>query len=152
MGRSSGPIAAQSCQPSPAPTLVQYVLDTCTYFWLVDDQTKLSTAALAALGDANNSLHISAISVTEIHRLARKGKIAIRSPNGLEDWFQKGLTQHGVICEPITLAIAHTAEILPPIHNDPADRFILATAKVLHGRILSPDTIMPKYPGIRTEW
>jgi PIN domain nuclease of toxin-antitoxin system len=40
-------------------------------------------------------------------------------------WFQKGLTQHGVICEPITPAIAHAAEMLPPTHNDPADRFIL---------------------------
>ncbi|MBE7503050.1 MAG: type II toxin-antitoxin system VapC family toxin [Verrucomicrobiales bacterium] len=123
---------------------MKYVLDTCSYFWLVDDQTKLSAAALSAIGDANNSLHLSAITVTEIHRLVRRGKIAIHAPNGLEDWFQKGLTQHGVICEPITLAIAHAAEMLPPLHNDPADRFILATAKVLGGRILSPDTIMPK--------
>jgi PIN domain nuclease of toxin-antitoxin system len=127
-------------------------LDTCSYFWLVDDQAKLSAAALSAISDANNSLHLSAITVTEIHRLLRKGKIAIHAPNGLDDWFQKGLTQHGVICEPITLAIAHAAEMLPAIHNDPADRFILATAKVLGGRILSPDTMMPKYPGITTEW
>ena len=131
---------------------MRYVLDTCSYFWLVDDQAKLSTAALSAIGDANNSLHLSAITVTEIHRLVRKGKISIYAPNGLEDWFQKGLTQHGVTCEPITLAIAHAAEMLPAIHNDPADRFILATAKVLGGRILSPDTIMPKYPGLTTEW
>lgn len=147
------------------------------------------------MGDANNSLHLSAITVTEIHRLARKGKISIHTPNGLEEWFHKGLpmnppkdwgktkmvpflcppqifgcfpfvvqgfkarngfrgnlTQHRVTCEPITLAIAHAAEVLPAIHNDPADRFILATAKVLGGRILSPDRIMPKYPGIATEW
>ena len=131
---------------------MKYVLDTCTYFWLVDDQTKLSAPALAAMGDANNSLHLSVISVTEIHRLVRKGRISIHAPNGLEDWFHKGLTQHRVTCEPITLAIAHAAEMLPAIHNDPADRFILATAKVLGGRILSPDTILPKYPGITTEW
>lgn len=131
---------------------MKYLLDTCTYFWLVDDQTKLSATALAAMGDANNSLHLSAITVTEIHRLVRKGKISIHAPNGLEEWFQKGLTQHRVTCEPITLAIAHAAEMLPTIHNDPADRFILATANILGGRILSPDTVMPKYPGIVTEW
>ena len=112
---------------------MKYVLDTCAYFWLVDDQTKLSAPALAAMGDAGNSLHLSAITVTEIHRLIRKGKISIHAPDGLEDWFHKGLTQHRVICEPITLAIAHAAETLPAIHNDPADRFILATAKVLAG-------------------
>jgi PIN domain nuclease of toxin-antitoxin system len=67
-------------------------LDTCTYFWLVDDQSKLSIPALMALGDATNSLHLSAITVTDIHRLVRKGKISIHAPNGLEEWFQKGLT------------------------------------------------------------
>ena len=131
---------------------MKYVLDTCSYYWLVDDQTKLSAAALSAISDPSNSLHLSVITVAEIHRLVRKGKISILAPNGLEDWFQKGLTQHGVICEPITLAIAHAAEMLPAIHNDPADRFILATAKVLGGGILSPDTVMPKYPGIPIEW
>lgn len=118
----------------------------------MDDQTKLSAAARSAIGDANSSVHLSVITVTEIHRLVRKGRISIQSPNGLEGWFQKGLTQHGVLCEPITLAVAHAAETLPGIHHDPADRFILATAQVLGARILSPDTIMPKYPGITTEW
>jgi len=33
---------------------MKYVLDTCTYFWLVDDQTKLSAPALAAMGDTND--------------------------------------------------------------------------------------------------
>lgn len=131
---------------------MKYVLDTCTYYWLVDDQTQLSTAALEAIGEPSNSLHLSAITVTEIHRLVRKGRISIRAPNGLDDWFRKGLVQHGVVCEPITLAIAHAAEMLPSIHNDPADRFILATAQVLGGRILSPDNLLPRYPGIATEW
>lgn len=131
---------------------MKYVLDTCSYFWLVDDQTKLSNFALSVIRDANNSLHLSVITVTEIHRLMRKGKISIHAPSGLDNWFQKGLTQHGIVCEPITLAIAHSAEMLPTVHNDPADRFILATASVLGARILSPDTIMPKYIGITTEW
>ena len=64
---------------------MKYVLDTCTYYWLVDDQTKLSAAARLAIGDANNSLHLSAITVSEIHRLTRKGRISIHAPNGLEE-------------------------------------------------------------------
>lgn len=118
----------------------------------MDDQTKLSAAARLAIGGANNSLHLSAITVSEIHRLVRKGKISINAPNGLEEWFQKGLAQHRVACEPITLAIAHAAEMLPPIHHDPADRFILAMAQILGGTVLSPDTIMPQYPSITVEW
>jgi len=131
---------------------MKFVLDTCTYLWLVDDQTRLSARALAVIGDAGNSLHLSAITITEVHRLVRAGRVSIRAPGGLDDWFHKGLAQHQVLCEPITLAIAHAAETLPPIHNDPADRFILATAQVLNGTVLSPDTIMSKYPDITTEW
>lgn len=131
---------------------MKYVLDTCTYYWLVDDQRPLSAAALAAISDTENSLHFSAITVTEIHRLIRKGKISIHAPGGLDDWLRKGLAQHRVVCEPITLEIAHTAELLPPIHNDPADRFILATARVLGARVLSPDIILPRYPGVDVIW
>jgi PIN domain nuclease of toxin-antitoxin system len=65
---------------------VKYVLDTCSYVWLVDDQTKLSSVALSAISNASHSLHISAITVTEVHRLVRRGKISIHAPNGLEDW------------------------------------------------------------------
>lgn len=128
------------------------LLDTCTYYWLVDNQAEISPAALKEIGDSNNSLHVSAITITELHRLVRKGKVSIHAPNGLDDWFRKGLMQHQVVCEPITLDIVHTAETLPAIHNDPADRWIIATAQVLGARILSPDTIMPKYPNLDVVW
>jgi PIN domain nuclease of toxin-antitoxin system len=131
---------------------MKYVLDTCTFFWLLDDQSKLSELAREVLRDVGNSLHVPVIVLTELHRLVRRGKIAIRAPDGLDQWFRKGLIQHQAQCEPITLEIAHAAEVLPAIHNDPADRFILATAQVLGARILSPDTIMPKYPGLSVKW
>jgi PIN domain nuclease of toxin-antitoxin system len=131
---------------------VLYVLDTCTFLWLATDQSKLSTLARQAIADANNTLDISAITVTETHRLVRKGKIALQANVSLDVWFRAALAQHQVRCEPITLEIAHAAEILPAIHHDPADRFILATAQVFGGRILSPDGIMPQYPGLAVEW
>jgi PIN domain nuclease of toxin-antitoxin system len=131
---------------------MKYVLDTCTFFWLVDDQSKLSGLARNVLSNAGNSLHVPVIVLTELHRLVRRGKIAIRAPDGLDQWFQKGLIQHQAQCEPITLEIAHAAEVLPAIHSDPADRFILATAQVIGARILSPDTLMPKYYGLTVEW
>jgi len=36
--------------------------------------------------------------------------------------------------------------------NDPADRFIIATANLLGAKILSPDSILPKYPGSDVVW
>jgi PIN domain nuclease of toxin-antitoxin system len=131
---------------------MNYILDTCAYYWLVDEQKELSPAALSAILDSNSSLHLSAITVTEIHRLVRKGRISIHAPKGLDDWFRKGLTQHQIVCEPITLEIAHAAEMLPPIHNDPADRFVLATAQIIGAKILSPDMTLAKYPNADVVW
>ncbi len=131
---------------------MKYVLDTCTFFWLVDDQSKLSASARNIIADATNGLHVPVIVLTELHRLVRKGKISINAPDGLDAWFRKGLVQHQAQDEPITLEIAQAAEVLPALHNDPADRFILATALVLGARILSPDTTMAKYPGFTVEW
>jgi len=42
--------------------------------------------------------------------------------------------------------------MLPSIHNDPADRFILATAQVIGGKILSPDTTLARYPNLDVVW
>ena len=129
-----------------------YVLDTCTFLWLATDQSQLSTLARQTIADTNHTFHLSAITVTETHRLVRKGKIALQANVALDVWFRAALAQHQVRCEPITLEIAHAAELLPAIHNDPADRFILATAQVFGGRILSPDAIMRRYPGLVVEW
>src|SRR6266581_599804 len=73
---------------------MKYVLDTCTYYWLVDDQKQLSSVALKEIGDSANSLHVSAVTLTELHRLIRRGKISIHAPEGLDNWFRKGLNQH----------------------------------------------------------
>ncbi len=119
----------------PKRALRQDLLDTCTFLWLAADQSKLSTAAQQTIADFNHTLLISAITVSETHRLVRKGKITFQANLPLDVWFSAALAQHQIQCEPITLEIAHTAEILPAIHNDPADRFILATAQVMGAHI-----------------
>ena len=128
------------------------VLDTCTFFWLADDQSKLSAPSLKLIENRSSVLHVPVIVLVELHRLIRRGRIVIRAPDGLDKWFRSALAQYQAFCEPITLEIAHAAEVLPPIHNDPADRFILATAQILHATILSPDTMMRSYSGANVVW
>jgi PIN domain nuclease of toxin-antitoxin system len=42
--------------------------------------------------------------------------------------------------------------MLPPHHNDPADRIILATAARLDATILSPDAAFHHYAPIKIFW
>src|SRR5688572_15337412 len=131
---------------------MRLLLDTCTFLWLATDQTRVSSAALAAIKDANNALFLSVISVIETHRLLRKGKLSLQGGLSLDGWFRSELLQHRVQIEPITLEIAHVAETLPAIHNDPADRLIVATAHVLGATVLTPDATISTYPNIAVLW
>ncbi len=48
--------------------------------------------------------------------------------------------------------IAELRRVLPPVHDDPADRTIVATA-ILHGlTVLTPDPKLGAYEGCTTAW
>jgi PIN domain nuclease of toxin-antitoxin system len=53
---------------------------------------------------------------------------------------------------PITASIALRAAELPRIHNDPADRFIIATALECAIPVVTPDDKIRQYPGIQVIW
>ena len=127
------------------------VLDTCTLLWLAAGSRDLSSAAAQAIDGAGEAL-VSAISLTEIHRLLRRGEIALPATRRtLDRWFRRVLERHSLACEPVTAEIAHHAELLPWHHRDPADRFILATAAYRKGTVVSPDRLFREYP-VKTLW
>jgi PIN domain nuclease of toxin-antitoxin system len=41
---------------------------------------------------------------------------------------------------------------LPPLHADPCDRMIIATAQLRNLCILTPDPLILAYPDTRAEW
>lgn len=128
------------------------LLDTCTFLWLANDQSGLTQAARQVLGRPEAQLQVSDITLTEIHRLIRRGVFKFAAPVDLLRWFELALTQHRLTCVPVTPAIAHAAELLPPIHKDPADRLIIATAQAIGAEIVTPDGLITRYPGVRTLW
>jgi len=74
------------------------------------------------------------ISVWEATVLQRKGRLVI--PGNAVDWFERSLG--GLHEAPLTHEIALLAEKLP-LHGDPADRFLAATAKVLGLTLVTAD-------------
>jgi PIN domain nuclease of toxin-antitoxin system len=44
------------------------------------------------------------------------------------------------------------AAALPDIHNDPFGRIFAATALVQRLDLLSKDTVLPRYHGLRVSW
>ena len=126
------------------------LMDTCALLWLVADQTKLSTQAKDEFHNNAGQLFISAISAFEIGIKSKRGKLVL--PMSAEKWFHKALDFHGIHEIPLNSKIASTSVQLPPLHNDPCDRFIIATAMQHSMPIITSDQLIAQYDQVRIIW
>jgi len=125
------------------------LLDTCTLLWLVADQRKLSSRARKLLASAHTRLHVSAISAFEIGIKARRRALTLPLP--AEQWYAEALEFHALEEIPITGAIAAASTALPPLHADPCDRMIVATARAGGLTVLTPDAHIHAYD-VKAAW
>lgn len=126
------------------------LLDTCALLWLAADQEKLSTRAREAIRERAGELFVSSISAFEIAIKVRRGKLELPMEPGV--WFKEVLDHHGLVEIPVDGEIAARAVALAPLHNDPCDRFIIATA--LHHRmaVVTADPFFTRYEGVKVIW
>jgi PIN domain nuclease of toxin-antitoxin system len=116
------------------------LLDTHVWLWAVAGGLQLSAEARAAIGMAvgRGGLRISAISLWEIALLASRGRIVLSKPASL--WLEEALAEPGPSIEPLTARIAVESCELPEVfHADPADRMIVATARVTNAKLMTRD-------------
>lgn len=88
---------------------------------------------------------VSAVSVWEAAIKSALGKL--RVPDDLPD----RLGEFAFERLPVTDAHAWAVRTLPPIHNDPFDRLLVAQAKCEEAAIVSADTTFDGY-GVRRLW
>jgi len=118
------------------------MLDTCGLLWLAGDQKKLSHSTLKEINEAP-AVYVSAISGFEIALKAAKGKLTLPLPP--QAWFEQVVEHHGLAVIPLELQICIAAAQLPPIHDDPCDRFIIATAKLNNLAVVTTDEHFAEY-------
>jgi len=122
------------------------VLDTHTWLWFVDGNTTLKPKVVSAITFAamSGSLLIPAICVWEIAMLQMKGRLTLNKP--LAEWVVQALALSGTILAPLTSEISIESCMLPgAFHSDPADRMIVATARVEGATILTRDRRIVEY-------
>jgi PIN domain nuclease of toxin-antitoxin system len=122
------------------------LLDTCALLWLAVDQSRLSATAKQALDASSGGLFVSAISAFEVGTKLRRGALALpaRGPSA-EEWYAEALEFHGLRELPVTGAIALESTALPLHHRDPCDRIIVATARKMAIRVMTPDPLIAAY-------
>jgi len=126
------------------------LLDTCALLWLSSDPDKLSHHAKELITQYADELFISAISAFEIAVKAEKKKLIL--PLKPLPWFERVLEFHGIEEIPVNSTILVRAAELPPLHQDPCDRILIATSQTLRLKLLTPDPLIKKYPGVHTDW
>ncbi len=105
---------------------MKVLLDTHIWLWYLLGDEQLSENLKEIIQDCNNELWLSPISVWETVVLAQKGRIELNSEPAI--WVKRYLKILEVKEAPLTHEIALLSRELDFIHQDPADRFIAATA------------------------
>lgn len=116
------------------------LLDTHVLIWWLQGEGPLSTAQRRVLeaADADSPLRISDISLWEIATLHSLQRIRLALP--LREWLAKAVAPQLVRRHGISPAIASEVAALPgSFHGDPADRIIVATARVVGATLLTHD-------------
>src|SRR5512135_2958275 len=131
------------------------VLDTHAWLWASGDlggPQRISPDTLAGIEEAAGSrrLYASAASVWELAWKVARGRLRISVE--LERWVREQRRPPGIRIVPINAVLAVAATRLPPWigvdgveHGDPADRFIVATARHLDATLLTRDSAILEY-------
>lgn len=120
------------------------VLDTHLWVWYVNGDTQLYPAAWSERIATAAKVAVSPVSCFEIALAQARGRIQLKCL--LAEWFADALEPAGVDLFPLTPGIAMRAVQLSPVHRDPFDRLIIATALEYDAKLASVDGLFTHYP------
>ena len=128
---------------------MRLLLDTCTFLWAVDDQSRLSEVARSLVIDPGNEVFLSAVSAWEITLKQYGGRLTLSEP--ALQFVPKYRAAHRFLELPLDETSALRLGQLPSAHKDPFDRMLICQA-IAHGlAIVTPDPLIICYP-VRTFW
>ncbi|TCR04013.1 type II toxin-antitoxin system VapC family toxin [Neorhizobium sp. JUb45] len=125
------------------------LLDTHALYWAVSGESRLSSQAVTVFGQSQTDgrLFISPISAWEMSLAAQKRVNALNFGNlSLEEWFSRARKQILFRPLPITQRIAIEAATVAKDtgHRDPADCYMIATARVRKIPVITRDAVILK--------
>jgi len=123
---------------------MKFLLDTHLLLWAAGEPARLSKSARRLIAESANDLLFSAASFWEI---------ALKRALGRHDFhadprvLRRALLDNGYAELPIGSDHAIAIESLPPLHNDPFDRILVAQAIVEGITLLTVDPLVAQYSG-----
>lgn len=125
----------------------QLVLDTHIWIWLLTGDPHISKETqqlIHHVATEEEGLLLPAICIWEIAMLEVKKRIRFNQP--IKEWVLQALSLPGLQLAPLTPEIALESCNLPgEFHGDPADRMIVATARLAGATLLTKDQRLLDY-------
>jgi PIN domain nuclease of toxin-antitoxin system len=116
---------------------VKLLLDTHIWLWGLLDPERLTPAVRRALQAHDNELWLSPISVWEALILVERGRLTVKG--SVTKWVEEMVQALPRREAPLTHDSAVASRQLKLSHQDPADRFLAATAKVMELTLVTAD-------------
>jgi len=123
------------------------LLDTHIWLWWLFAHPLLRRSPISRIireAERDHRLRLSSISIWEAIILREAGRIEIEG--SVQQWLSEARLKFPVHVVPIDDRIALESRLLPgSFHQDPADRFIIATARILDISLITHDRRILEY-------
>ena len=128
------------------------LLDTHAWWWSLTEPENLSKNAIKTIRQTKSDRRmIASISIWEFAMMAAIKRICLKI--SVAKWLSHALKDTGLSVIEMSPEIAIDACNLPGnFHRDPADRLIVATARVNNLRLVTKDEKMLAYPHVDAVW
>lgn len=124
---------------------MKLLLDTHIWLWMLLDERRLAAPVHAALESADNELWLSPVSVWEAVLAGQRRRVTLEPTPAA--WVRTSLDMFPMREAPFNFEVALESRALDA-HEDPADRFLAATARVFDLTLVTADRRLARVKGV----
>jgi len=126
---------------------MRLLLDTHIWIWSDLEPWRLTSDITRILSDTENELWLSPISVWELIVHLEKKRITLEKD--VLTWIAASKQELSLREAPMSWAVAEELRFVVLRHRDPADRFLVATARVQDLTLVTADRTLMEIDGVR---
>ena len=123
------------------------LLDTHIWIWNHVEPWRVGSDVNQALGDPENELWLSPVSIWELVTLLEKRRVIL--DEDMNSWVEKSKRELLLREAPFSWAVAEELRFTLLGYRDPVDRFLVATAKVYELTLVTADERLMRIDGLR---
>jgi PIN domain nuclease of toxin-antitoxin system len=126
---------------------MKLLLDTHIWIWTHLAPWKITSNVTQELGDPQNELWLSPVSIWELVLLVEKKKIELHRDMG--EWVRQSMQELDLQEAPFTSVVASELRFIHLGYGDPGDRFLVATARTYNLTLVTADEKLHKIPDLQ---